>query len=97
VLDADDADVDSTTSQILVRLCSNSGCVPLSDRPYRIFVDGAVHEGVTDKEGLASALEIPSGDYPIEVEGTQSLVASRPTGSDAVPHMLSGFFLLPPE
>lgn len=96
VLDADASDVENTTSQILVNLLSNSGCVPLSDRPYRITVDGAVHEGVTDADGLASALEIPSGDYTLDLEGTTSLLVSRPTGAAAVPHVLSGHYLLPP-
>ena len=97
VLDADAPDVEGTTSQISVLLRSNSGCVVLSDRPYRIDVDGAVHEGVTDADGLANAKEILSGDYPLEVEGIKTLVASRPTGSAAVPHVLTGFFLLPPS
>jgi peptidoglycan hydrolase-like protein with peptidoglycan-binding domain len=92
-LDADATQAAATSSQILVHLRSNSGCVPLADRPYRIDVDGTVHEGVTDGDGLAAAHEIPPGDYGIEVEGRKSLVASRPTGSSAVPHVLGGFFL----
>lgn len=93
VLDADATDVADSTSQIVVYLRSNSGCVPLSDRPYRIDVDGTIHEGVTDGDGLASVREIPSGDHRVEVEGVAGLVASRPTGSPAVPHVLGGFFL----
>jgi outer membrane protein OmpA-like peptidoglycan-associated protein len=92
-LDADATETADTTSQILVHLRSNSGCVPLADRPYRIDVDGTVHEGVTDGDGLASAREIPPGDHGIEVEGRKSLVASRPTGSPAVTHVVGGFFL----
>lgn len=93
VLDADADDVADTTSQLVVYLRSNSGCVPLSRRPYRFDVDGTIHEGVTDDDGLASVREIASGDHRVEVEGIEGPIASRPTGSPAVPHVLGGFFL----
>ncbi|MGH7341277.1 MAG: peptidoglycan-binding protein, partial [Candidatus Rokuibacteriota bacterium] len=73
-LDTDGAGDDATPAQIRVLLHSNSGCVPLADRPYRIDVDGKVHEGVTDAEGLALVSELHSGDYDLEVEGTKDVV-----------------------
>ena len=96
VLDADAPDLGDTNSQIHVFLRSNSGSVPLRDRPYRVDVDGQIHEGVSDGEGLVCVDEIRSGDYELEVEGVRTIIPTRPRGAASHVHVVAGYYLLPP-
>ncbi len=80
-------------SQIVAWLRSNSGCVPLSNRKYRIDLDGDVREGMTNGEGLVSELYVRAGDYVIEVEGIESGIPSRSRGAAPVVHVMRGLFL----
>jgi len=87
-------DAEPEDSQIVLLLRSNSSCVPLANRKYRIDLDDSAHEGVTDADGLVSLLHIPPGDYTIEVEGIRNLVSTRPGGAPPVIHFMRGYYLL---
>ena len=82
-------------AHISLLLKSNSGAVPLSNRPYRLFVKGKGIQGTTDNDGLLEHSNIPPGDYELEIEGLDQhiVVPTVPIHIVRRPQRVPGFFL----
>jgi hypothetical protein len=82
-------------AHISVLLRSNSGCVPLANRPYKVFVQDQVLEGATDADGLVSHEDIPPDDYKLEIDGHSTFVPTTPKSVTRCVHQVEGYYLFP--
>lgn len=75
-------------------LLSNSGCMPLAERPYKITIsDDRVLEGTTDKEGFLQHDDVPPGHYTLEIEEHTTSVPAIPVFRTRREHQVPGFLL----
>jgi hypothetical protein len=83
---------------ISLLLRSNSGCVPLANRKYKIKISPErTLEGTTDAQGLVQHDDIPAGDYELEIEKHKTFVPATPVFRSRREHQVEGFFLLDDE
>jgi len=76
-------------------LRSNSACVPLAKRKYKIQVDGRTLQGATTEEGLIEHSEIPPGEYELEIDGHKTIIAAVPKFRSRIVHQVEGYILFP--
>lgn len=79
---------------ISLLLRSNSGCVPLAKRKYKLTIsEQRVLEGTTDEDGLVQHGDIPPGDYKLEIEEHKTFVPAIPVFRTRREHQVEGFML----
>lgn len=75
-------------------LRSNSGCVPIANRPYKLFLtNGKVIEGSTGADGLIEHEQILPGDYKLEVDKHSTFVPAIPLSVSRSEVQMEDFFL----
>jgi hypothetical protein len=83
---------------IAVLLRSNSGCVPLANRKYKVTINAnRILEGTTDSNGLVKHSNVPAGDYSLEIEGHTTFVPATPVFREPREHQVNDFFLFEDE
>lgn len=83
---------------ISVVLFSNSGCVPLANRPFELSVrGGSVVRGTTDEDGFLSHGPVAAGDHLLVIDGTETIVGATRPEIERRPHMVQGHVLVKAE
>ncbi|MCK6556260.1 peptidoglycan-binding protein [Candidatus Binatia bacterium] len=80
-------------SQITYLLRTNSGSLPIRNRPYRLAIAGRVLDGTTDDRGLVAHYQLPAGDFELEIDGVRTTLGTLPQGAEPVPHEVRGYYL----
>jgi hypothetical protein len=80
--------------QLALLLRSNSGCVPLAKRKYKITITpDRVLEGTTGDNGLVHHPDIPPGEYKLEIDGHTMFVPATPSFREPREHQVDDYFL----
>jgi hypothetical protein len=90
----------SRPAHISALLRSNSGAVPLANRPYRITLPGGeLREGVTGADGLVEEPCLPPGDHLMWVQGLSCMfpVPTTPVHIRRRPLRVPGYLLIESE
>ena len=84
----------SIKCHIAVLLRSNSGCVALAGRKYKLTITpDKVLEGTTDEDGLVLHPDIPPGEYSLEIDGYTTFVPATRSFREPREHQVNGYFL----
>jgi len=82
-------------SNISAVLFSNSGLVPLRNRPYELqSPDGTVLKGTTDGDAYLEHRDVPAGDYVLRMDGISGWVPTTRNAQERLPIRVRGYYLV---
>src|SRR5258708_125788 len=82
-------------SNISPVLFTNSGLVPLRQRPYELqSPDGTVLKGRTDGDAYLEHRDVPAGDYVLRIDGISGWVPTIRNSQERLPIRVRGYYLV---
>ena len=79
-------------------LYSNSGMVPLKERPYKLALEGGPDlSGTTTAQGEITHTAVPIGDYLLEIDGSRCFVPTVVEPDEKLPIRVRKYYLVPEQ
>jgi hypothetical protein len=90
--------VDPRVGYISAVLYSNSGMVPLKERPYKLAREGGPElSGTTTAEGEIAHAAVPIGDYLLEIDGSRCYVPTVLEPDEKLQIRVRKYYLVPEQ
>jgi hypothetical protein len=81
-------------SHLSAVLFSNSGIVPLSNRPYELSFGGEILQGTTDGDGYLQHELVEPGDWSITIDGVQGYVPTVADPEERLAVRIKGYMIV---